>query len=150
MSHLSSIHPSPYSLTLYVTCRTGTPQVILGVWCDTYDYAVRAEWLGVGIWGNRHAAPFWTGDEVARAVLTIISPGAEGERYRQRARELATPSRAQSGRVVAAREIVRAVERYRNRNGTQGRVVPIDEIDEGNGVKRVPPAGHAGSGSDEL
>lgn len=74
------------------------------MWCDTYDYAVRAEWLGVGIWGNRHAAPSWTGDEVARAVLTIISPGAEGERYRQRARELATPSRAQSGRVVAARE----------------------------------------------
>jgi hypothetical protein len=36
--------------------RSGTPQVILSPWLDCHDMAVKAEWLGVGVWGNRHHA----------------------------------------------------------------------------------------------
>lgn len=37
---------------------TGVPQVVLPMWVDLYDYAVRVEYLGVGVWGSRDAAPY--------------------------------------------------------------------------------------------
>lgn len=73
------------------------------MWVDTYDYAIRAEWLGVGIWGNRRAAPAWRGEEVSQAILEVTTHTSQ---YHQKARALATQ---QAGRVVAAREIVRMV-----------------------------------------
>jgi UDP:flavonoid glycosyltransferase YjiC (YdhE family) len=80
------------------------------MWCDTYDYAVRAEWLGVGVWGSRHAAPLWTADEIGQSVLRVISAD-EGPVYHEKAKALAPPSKEQSGSAIAAREIVRLLER---------------------------------------
>lgn len=89
--------------------RTGVPQVIIAMWVDLYDYAARAEWLGVGIWGNRQVAPFWTGEEIGESVLKIIS-NTTGTSYRERARAFATSPTQPAGQVVAAGEIVKAVK----------------------------------------
>ncbi|KAL1968551.1 hypothetical protein VTN77DRAFT_1761 [Rasamsonia byssochlamydoides] len=110
---------------------TGVPQVVLPMWADTYDYAVRAEWLGVGIWGNRHAAPFWTAEETSQAVLKIISGGDSGNgSYHRKAKALATPSREQAGRNVAAREIVRLVRQQQKQHA------PVEE--EGRSNNQIP------------
>lgn len=39
---------------------------------DTYDYAVQAEWLGVGVWGNRRHAPLVNEEELTYAILSVI------------------------------------------------------------------------------
>lgn len=36
---------------------SGVPAVVVPFWWDCYVFAVRAEWLGIGIWGIRNSAP---------------------------------------------------------------------------------------------
>jgi adenine-specific DNA methylase len=117
------------------------------MWADTYDYAVRAEWLGVGIWANRQAPPLWFGEEISQAVLRVVSNDtstADGRsHFHQRAKALATKSREQAGRVVAAREIARMVKREQERSKA-----PVQGEDILNSNNQVPiqsepqPAGY--------
>ncbi|ORY31940.1 hypothetical protein BCR39DRAFT_557870 [Naematelia encephala] len=51
---------------------TGIPQVIVSSWYDCHDFAVRAEWLGIGKWGNRAASPRASYRELYKAVLEVI------------------------------------------------------------------------------
>jgi hypothetical protein len=83
------------------------------MWVDTYDYAIRAEWLGVGVWGNRHAAPLWTADEIGPSILKVISAD-RGPVYRQKATALAPPSTEMFGRIIAAKEIVKILADQRH------------------------------------
>src|ERR1700712_967395 len=64
--------------------RTGVPQIILPIWADLYDYAIRTEWLGVGIWASRRTAPSWTSEEIGQAFLRAIGNGEEAKSMRRR------------------------------------------------------------------
>ncbi|KAI0687509.1 hypothetical protein C8Q76DRAFT_788342 [Earliella scabrosa] len=64
---------------------TGTPQVILSPWFDCHDFANRAEWLGIGKWGNRKHAP----GHHERELTPGETPDArDATRIRERAREV--------------------------------------------------------------
>lgn len=48
---------------------TGVPQVVVPGWYDCWDNAVKADYLGVGVWGNRHAGLSLDGEELGKAFL---------------------------------------------------------------------------------
>ena len=90
----------------------GVPQVVLPVWIDTFDFADRVEWLGVGLWGSRKSAPKATADELA-AALTGVVGGPESEGMRQRAKALAAKVGGTNGRALAAAKIHELVTEWR-------------------------------------
>ncbi|TRM64379.1 glycosyltransferase family 1 protein [Schizophyllum amplum] len=89
--------------------RAGTPQVILPVWMDTYQDAMRLEYCGLGVYGSRSAAPDVDATELAVAVSTVVS-GPKSVVYRRRAREVATRCRQGGGRVKAADLVLEQLE----------------------------------------
>jgi len=98
-SHLSKA-------TLLTVISTGVPQVVLPVWVDLYDFATRAEWLGIGIWGNKKAAPSWSSEELSASILRTLGDGEEATRIRKNARDLADFIEKKGvGRSLAAQEI---------------------------------------------
>ncbi len=84
----------------------GTPQVVLPVWYDTYGFANRAEWLGIGLWGSRKAAPGAEAAEFADALGTVVGDGGEGKRIFERSRELGAVCKKAGGRKTAAAVVV--------------------------------------------
>ncbi|GAB1204834.1 hypothetical protein APSETT445_003497 [Aspergillus pseudonomiae] len=86
--------------------RAGVPQVILPVWLDTYDFAMRAEWLGIGIWASRKTAPVVNGPELGQALIRVLA-GAASESMRHRAKTIAAELGPKDGRVIAS-ELVRS------------------------------------------
>ncbi|KAK0715076.1 glycosyltransferase family 1 protein [Lasiosphaeris hirsuta] len=100
----------------------GIPQVVLPFWMDTYDFARRAEILGIGRWGNRETEELCKGSELG-GILIDVMVGGRSSFYARRANELAELCRKSGGgRVVAARRILAEI---------------------GNGVTRPPPPGGA-------
>ncbi|KAF7935514.1 hypothetical protein EAE99_002494 [Botrytis elliptica] len=91
----------------YEAIGTGIPQVVLPLWVDLYDYAVKAEYLGVGVWGSRKAAPYWKADELSTAFLQVVGDSAEAISMRKKARELSLPYKAKPGRITAAHELAK-------------------------------------------
>lgn len=85
----------------------GVPQIVLPVWIDTYDFALRCEYLGIGVWGSRTAAPRVEGKELATALLAVLD-GPESASMAAKARVLAEPFRipGREGRVIAAEKIM--------------------------------------------
>jgi UDP:flavonoid glycosyltransferase YjiC (YdhE family) len=75
------------SNSFHEALAAGVPQVLCPRWLDTYEFATRAEWLGVGIMGNKHAAPGLAGNELAEAIESVIGSGAK-ERFAMRAMEV--------------------------------------------------------------
>ncbi|OIW32609.1 UDP-Glycosyltransferase/glycogen phosphorylase [Coniochaeta ligniaria NRRL 30616] len=91
------------------TASAGIPQVVLPVWMDTFDFARRAELLGIGRWGNKMSqktgAPW--GGELGNVLIEVLL-GPESTRIKERARELAQLCRQNGGgRVIAAKMILR-------------------------------------------
>ncbi|ESZ95139.1 glycosyltransferase family 1 protein [Sclerotinia borealis F-4128] len=86
---------------------TGIPQVVLPMWADLYDFAVRAEYLGVGLWGSRNAAPNWTAEELSTALLKVTGDGQEAVSMREKALELSKPYKEKPGRITAAHELAK-------------------------------------------
>ena len=84
------------------------------MWVDLYDYAVRAEFLGIGVWGNREAAPCWKAEELGTAFLRVLGDGDEAVTIRKKAHELGRASQKEPGRVRAAREIAKLAEVRQN------------------------------------
>ena len=79
------------------------PQVILPQWTDCYDYAQRAEMLGVGRLGSRDSKPQWSAPELSEAVLDVLQ-GKGSHAMKQKARELACLCRTKgNGAETAAR-----------------------------------------------
>lgn len=62
---------------------------------------MQAEWLGVGVWGNRNHAPDVDGTELAAAVLEVLNDDS----IREKAREIAAGF-VRPGRDIAAEKIV--------------------------------------------
>jgi UDP:flavonoid glycosyltransferase YjiC (YdhE family) len=74
-------------------------------WCDCFGYAIKAEYLGVGIYGNRRSVPSFNAPELAAALRRILVTDANA--YRRRARELADLAKAGGGVERAADIILR-------------------------------------------
>ena len=96
--------------------RAGVPQVVLPMWYDTYDYATRAEYLGIGVYGNRHAgnncvvdmanyvSPLMiSGKEFGGSLLAAVgTTKGEADAMRTRAAELGKICQQSGGRREAA------------------------------------------------
>jgi len=73
------------------------PQIILAQWFDLYDMAVRAEYRGIGIYGNKKVAPDIEAVEFGAAVTRVVGPGKESEGFRERARAVGEVCRRAGG-----------------------------------------------------
>src|SRR5688500_1489309 len=77
---------------------------------DTFDFARRAELLGIGRWGNRLARKLCEEKELG-AILTEVVAGEKASGYAQKAKELAALCKESGGgRVIAARYILARIE----------------------------------------
>ncbi|RDW56481.1 glycosyltransferase family 1 protein [Coleophoma crateriformis] len=100
----------------FETTWAGVPQVVLPHWYDTYDYATRAEYLGIGVYGNYNAghirdvkmenyvSPTMVDHkEFGKALLKVVGKeaGDSGD-MRERARELGNICHNSGGRIMAA------------------------------------------------
>ncbi|KAJ8120421.1 hypothetical protein O1611_g10370 [Lasiodiplodia mahajangana] len=99
----------------------GVPHIILAMWYDTFDYATRIEYLGIGVYGNREAgrncvvnkenyqAPLMVaGQEFGDALLQVVGRAKGDEKadaMRQKAAQLGELCRRSGGRIEAARII---------------------------------------------
>ncbi|RCI09209.1 hypothetical protein L249_1521 [Ophiocordyceps polyrhachis-furcata BCC 54312] len=84
----------------------GVPHVVLPQWTDTYDYAERVEFLGIGRLGNRSTMPRWTALEVAAALIHVLSGEASTD-IKTKAKALAKLCQDRgSGAANAARAIL--------------------------------------------
>ncbi|TRM69953.1 glycosyltransferase family 1 protein [Schizophyllum amplum] len=90
----------------YLECaRSGTPQVILPVWFDTYRNAIRVEYRGLGVYGSRGSAPSIRSEELGEAVWRVVS-GPDSAEYRRRARHVGEICREAGGRERVADAIL--------------------------------------------
>jgi hypothetical protein len=89
------------------------------LWLDLYDFAMKIEWLGIGIWASRQTAPSWTSKEVGAAFLRAFGDGEEAISMRKRASELSALTEKTPGRIVAARKIVEVLNSVGGQPKTQ-------------------------------
>ncbi|KAG9716470.1 hypothetical protein KCU73_g15634, partial [Aureobasidium melanogenum] len=87
----------------------GVPQVVLPVWIDTYDFAIRVEYLGIGIWGNRAAAPYAEGSELSKALVKVVD-GDNSAAMSAKAKQIAAPFQHRPGRRVAYERVVEILD----------------------------------------
>jgi hypothetical protein len=78
---------------------------VLPSWLDCYDFASRAEVLGIGRWGNKKTMPKCTAYELAPILIDVVL-GARGESMRSKVRELAALCAKTPGATVAASAIL--------------------------------------------
>ncbi|KAL7940478.1 hypothetical protein V8C42DRAFT_337455 [Trichoderma barbatum] len=97
----------------------GVPQIVLAMWYDTFDYATRVEYLGIGVYGNRdigrtrvvdsgnYVAPnLIDGEEFGAALLKTVGRNkGDADLMRARAARLGEVCRKSGGRVEAAKII---------------------------------------------
>ncbi|KAK1978938.1 UDP-glucoronosyl and UDP-glucosyl transferase [Colletotrichum cereale] len=85
----------------------GVPQVVLPVWFDTYDFATRVEYLGIGKRGSANHAPKCAAKELGPILKQVIL-GKSAERFRKKAAVLAETCKADGGgRAIAAKAILK-------------------------------------------
>jgi hypothetical protein len=72
--------------------------------------AVRAEYLGIGIYGNKKVAPEIEAGEFGEAVARLVWPGKESEEFRARAKVVAGACRKAGGKSAAVDKLVEIVE----------------------------------------
>ncbi|KAK1973705.1 diacylglycerol O-acyltransferase [Colletotrichum cereale] len=85
---------------------SGAPQIALPVWLDTYNVAAQMEYLDVGIWANRDAAPNVNLDALSHALLIVMGDSKRSLRLHSRARELQRTCDAGGGSERAAGKIL--------------------------------------------
>jgi hypothetical protein len=82
---------------------------VLPCWWDTYEFATRVEFLGIGIYGSRKSksAPKANGVEFGEALIALNDESNENSRLiKERARKLAEVCNAYGGNVKAADKIL--------------------------------------------
>jgi UDP:flavonoid glycosyltransferase YjiC (YdhE family) len=91
--------------------RTGVPHVVLPLWWDCFDFATRAEYLGIGVWGNRKAGIKFGVEELSRSIIEVVDQRAEkGKLIAQKAKKLGFVMGYYRGRETAAEKIMELVE----------------------------------------
>jgi len=83
--------------------RYGLPQLVLPVWFDTYEYAERAKYLGIGVIGNIGIAPGVEGIQFGNKLLHVL----EDETIQAKAKLVGIACSKREGREVAAQEIAK-------------------------------------------
>ncbi|RLL97770.1 hypothetical protein CFD26_101966 [Aspergillus turcosus] len=86
----------------YEAIQNGVPHVVLPAWQDCYENAARAEWLGIGVYGNKTRAPSIDAKELSKALLKVMGNTS----YKTKALELAKLCHKKEGRLAAAEKIV--------------------------------------------
>lgn len=87
----------------------GIPQLILAQWFDLYDMATRAEYRGIGIFGNKEVAPDFETVEFGAALARLVKPGMESEGFRTRARRIGELCKQAGGKRAAVDKILEIV-----------------------------------------
>jgi UDP:flavonoid glycosyltransferase YjiC (YdhE family) len=95
------------------------PQVILPVWYDTYDFACRAEYLGIGVWGSRKAAPAVNGPELGQALVQVLASD-QSMAMQDKAKTIASQLGPKEGRIIACDKIISILT-----ESTQQSIVPV-------------------------
>ncbi|KAL4899849.1 hypothetical protein BDW74DRAFT_106774 [Aspergillus multicolor] len=85
----------------YEAIQNGVPHVVLPAWQDCYENAARAEWLGIGVYGNKSRAPDISGAELSKALTKVLS----NKSYLEKAAKLQKLCQVKEGRVEAAERI---------------------------------------------
>jgi UDP:flavonoid glycosyltransferase YjiC (YdhE family) len=89
--------------------RAGIPQIVLPCWLDTYDFAERVEFLGIGIHGSRGRSPLVDAKQLGRAFLEVVM-NKRGKAMAQKAKKLAEIVASYGGREAAAEKILELCE----------------------------------------
>jgi UDP:flavonoid glycosyltransferase YjiC (YdhE family) len=82
---------------------------VLPCWWDTYEFAARVEYLGIGIHASRKSksAPKANSIEFGEALITLNNEGSETSKLiRERAKRLAEICNGYGGRAKAADTIL--------------------------------------------
>ncbi|KAL5340196.1 diacylglycerol acyltransferase-domain-containing protein [Aspergillus crustosus] len=85
----------------YEAIQNGVPHVVLPAWQDCYENSARAEWLGIGVYGNKSRAPDISGKELSKALVKVVG----NQSYLKKAEELQKLCTKKEGRVAAAERI---------------------------------------------
>jgi len=72
--------------------------------------AVRAEYVGIGIYGNRSVAPDIDATEFGAAISRLLSPKEEAEKFAKKAEVIGELCRGAPGKKGAAVKILELVE----------------------------------------
>jgi hypothetical protein len=95
---------------MLILFSAGVAQIALHCWFDAFEYTTLIEYLGVGLWGNRHArsnGDFVNSKEFSDALLTIMdSTNAKGSKMIAKAKELGEIAKGCGGRKKAAEKIM--------------------------------------------
>ncbi|KAH8432964.1 Diacylglycerol acyltransferase family [Aspergillus melleus] len=86
----------------YEAIQNGVPHVILPAWQDCYENAARAEWIGIGVYGNKSRAPNISAPELSTALLKVMN----NKTYKEKSVELSKLCHVKEGRIAAADKIV--------------------------------------------
>ena len=78
-------------------------------WLDLYDYAVRVEWLGHGIYANKNHPAKFHAVQLADAFIRTLSEG-DGKAMKEKAMEVAAACRRGGGVRTVASTILGAVK----------------------------------------
>ncbi|KAH8801461.1 glycosyltransferase family 1 protein [Xylogone sp. PMI_703] len=87
------------------TAAKGIPQVILPMWVDLYDFAVRAEYLGIGVWGNRGSAPLWTAGELVNAFERVLGESEEAKKIKENSKRIGDELRMKEEQGLGGRRM---------------------------------------------
>ncbi|KAL4935827.1 hypothetical protein BDV06DRAFT_233922 [Aspergillus oleicola] len=85
----------------YEAIQNGVPHVVLPAWQDCYENAARAEWLGIGVYGNKSRAPDISGKELSRALIKVMG----NKSYLEKAAKMQKLCLKKEGRLEAAERI---------------------------------------------
>jgi UDP:flavonoid glycosyltransferase YjiC (YdhE family) len=77
---------------------------------DTFDFANRVEYLGIGVYGSRNTSPRVEAVELSKALMRVMGHGKEASLMKTKARKLAEIIGQVGGRVRACDKIVEILE----------------------------------------
>ena len=105
---------------LLTVSRAGVPHIVLPVWFDTYDFAKRVEYLGIGLYPSRRTAPHVSSKDLSEAISTVIDDNIGGSKMLKKARQLKALCAKVEGREVATRKILEIMEDEVERRKAEG------------------------------
>ncbi|KAL2840033.1 diacylglycerol acyltransferase-domain-containing protein [Aspergillus pseudodeflectus] len=85
----------------YEVIQNGVPHVVLPAWQDCYENAARAEWLGIGVYGNKTRAPDISGKELSKALIKVVG----NKSCLEKAAKLQKLCQKKEGRIQAAERL---------------------------------------------
>jgi UDP:flavonoid glycosyltransferase YjiC (YdhE family) len=100
--------PFQFFLRINVSLSAGIPQIILPAWHDTYEFAARVEYLGIGIYGSKKSksAPEADGAELGEALIAVTDDHERSRSMNEKAKKLAEVCNKYGGRAKAADKIL--------------------------------------------